>query len=65
MKRKATQFIRRGNEKFIHLDCKHCSWCRKDVQDTYDVMGIIMCPDCISRITRLSPKTGDIKVRIK
>lgn len=49
------EFIRRGKEKFIHLGKSRCNWCKDYEIDVYDVIGLAICEDCISRITRLSP----------
>ena len=58
----AKQFIRRGKEKFMFVRNGYCFICKKDNVDGYDVFGLVICDKCIKeRITRLSPKTGDIK----
>jgi len=57
------EFIRRGKEKFMYIDKGYCNWCKGENVDTYDVIGLIFCSECIKRITRLSPRTGDIQFR--
>ena len=60
--------LRRGKEEFKPIEFtlnKRCSWCSAKEIQTYDVIGLMMCADCISRIRRLNPKTGDIQVKEK
>jgi len=57
--------IKRGKETFEFFGEHKCIIC-KETKETYDVIGLIICEDCVkNRITRLSPRTGDIRWRRK